>query len=141
MEAPDHDTRRRNTMWRRLATLAILAALLGLAVMALPRGFDTDLTRIGSGKPALVFVYDPTLVVSNRQTREMETVREALGDTLHFLIADVGRPDARQLMQQHQAEPTQLLLFASDGSLLGRMQGLVSSEQLLASIEAAATGW
>jgi hypothetical protein len=140
MEEPTQGTERRNRAWRRIATAAFLAAFLGLAVMSFPRGFDTDLSKIGAGKPVLVYVYDPNLVVSNQQTRELDVVRESLGDALHFLIADVGRPDAQLFMRQHQASPTQLLLFAPDGSALGRMQGLVSSEQLLKSIEAQALG-
>ena len=137
MDEPTQGTRRRTRTWRRIAITAFLAALLGLVVMSLPRGFDSDLSKIGAGKPALVFVYDPNLVVSNQQTQELDAVRESLGDALHILIADVGRPDAQQFMQQHQARPTQLLLFAPDGSVIGRMQGLVTSEQLLQSIEAA----
>jgi hypothetical protein len=90
---------------------------------------------VGAGKPALVFVYDPNLVVSNQQTREMDALRDSLGDALHFLIADVGRPDAQQFMQRHQATRTQLLLFAPDGRLVARMQGPATSEQLLRSIE------
>ncbi len=137
MQEPTQGAVRRNRAWRRIALTVFLVALLGLAVMSLPRGFDTDLSKIGAGKPAVVFVYDPNLVVSNQQTRELDAVRESLGDALHFLIADVGRPEAQQLMRQHQARPTQLLLFAPDGSVLGRMQGLVTSEQLLKSIAAA----
>jgi hypothetical protein len=137
MEEPTQGTSRRNRVWKRIATTAFVAALLGLAVMSLPRGFDTDLSKIGAGKPALVFVYDPNLVASNQQTRELDAVRERLGDALHFLIADVGRPDAQQFMQQNQARPTQLLLFAPDGSVVGRMHAPVTSEQILKSIEAA----
>jgi len=103
-----------------------------LIVLNLPRGFDTDLSKIGAGKPALVFVYDPNLVVSNKQTGEMDKAREILADELHFLIADVGRPDAQQFMQQYQATPTQLLLFAADGDLLSRSKSLATADQLLA---------
>lgn len=137
MEALTRDTQRRHKTWTRVATAAVLAALLGLAVLALPKGFGTDLSKIGAGKLALVFVYDPNLVVSNRQTGEMDKVREILGDKLNVLIADVGRPEAQQFMQRHQADRTELLLFAPDGRLVGRMQALITSEQLLKSIEAA----
>lgn len=137
MEALTSDTQRRHKTWTRIATVAVLAALLGLAVLALPRGFDTDLSKIGAGKFALVFVYDPNLVVSNQQTGELDQVRETLGDDLQLLVADVGRPEAQQFMQRHQAERTELLLFAPDGSLIGRMQALITSEQLLKSIDAA----
>ena len=117
--------------WKRVATAAFIAAMLALVVLTLPRGFDADLTKIGAGKPALVFVYDPNLVVSNKQTREMDKARESLADELHFLVADIGRPDTQQFMRQHKATPTQILLFAADGSLLERTQSLMTTEQLL----------
>lgn len=120
----------------RVATLLFIAAMVALAALALPRGFDADLGKIGAGKPALVFVYDPNLVVSNQQTREMDKSREQLGDRLHFLVADVGRPDTQQFMRQHQATPTQILLFAANGSLLERTQSLMTAEQLDRWIEA-----
>ena len=137
MEEPAQGTEGRDRAWRRIAITAFLVAVLGIVVMSLPKGFDTDLSKIGAGKPAVVFVYDPNLVVSNQQTRELNAVKESLGDALHFLIADVGRPDAQLFLQQHQARPTQLLLFASDGSMVGSMQALVTSEQILKSIAAA----
>jgi hypothetical protein len=137
MEVPAQSANRHSRVWKRIAIPVFLAALLLLAVMNLPRGFDTDLGKIGTGRPALVFVYDPNLVVSNQQTRELDALRETLGDALHFLVADIGRPDAQQFMRQHQAGPTQLLLFAPDGSVLGRMQALLTAEQLLETIDAA----
>ncbi len=117
--------------WTRGATALFIAAMATLAVLNLPRGFDADLGKIGAGKPALVFVYDPNLVVSNQQTREMDKARESRADALHFLVADIGRPDTQQFMRQHQAAPTQLLLFAADGSLLKRTHSLLTAEQLV----------
>lgn len=118
--------------WRaRAATAVFIVGMLALAVLNLPRGFDADLGKIGGGKPALVFVYDPNLVVSNQQTGEMDKAREHLAEQLHFLVADIGRPDTQQFMRQHQATPTQILLFAADGSLLERTRGLVTAEQLV----------
>jgi hypothetical protein len=140
MEEPAQGAKLRNRTFSFIATAAFIAVLVGLAVISLPKGFDTDLTKIGAGKLALVFVYDPNLVVSNQQTTEMGAVRELLGDALHFLIADVGRPDAQQFMQRHRARPTQLLLFAPDGNLLGKMDGLVTSEELLKAIEDLTSG-
>lgn len=138
MQAPTAAPDRSSKTWTRVATLVVIAALLGAVVLALPRGFDTDLTGIGTGKPALVFVYDPNLVVSNQQTQQMDKARETLGDAVHFLVADVGRPDAQRFIEAHQTRPTQLLLFASDGRLLIRMQALASSDQLIRAMEAAA---
>lgn len=121
--------------WIRGAMALFLAGVAALGVMILPKGFDTDLTQIGTGKPALVFVYDPNLVVSNQQTREMDKARGILGDELHFLVADIGRPATQQFIDQHRAKSTQLLLFAGDGQVLGRLQALMTAEQLVAVIE------
>lgn len=118
--------------WRaRVATAVFIVAMLALTAWALPRGFDADLGKIGAGRPVLVFVYDPNLLVSNQQTREMDKSREQLGDAVHFLVADVGRPDTQQFMRQHQATPTQILLFAADGRLLERTRSLMTGEELV----------
>ncbi len=118
--------------WRTRGAIALfIAAMLALVVLNLPRGFDTNLSKIGAGKPALVFVYDSNLVISNQQTGEMDKAREILAEELHFLVADIGRPEGQLFMQQYQAERAQTLLFAADGSLLKRTQGLVTAEQLL----------
>ncbi len=131
MQERNEPTRDPGRWWKRGATAAFITGMIALAVMTLPRSFDADLGKIGAGKPALVFVYDPNLVVSNKQTREMDKARENLADELHFLVADIGRPDTQQFMRRHQATPTQILLFAADGSLLERTQSLMTAEQLL----------
>jgi len=118
--------------WRTRYTVLFFAVMVALLVFNLPRGFDTNLDKIGAGKPALVFVYDANLVVSNQQAGEMNKARETLAEELHFLIADIGRPEGQLFMRQYRAERTQILLFAADGSLLKRTQGLVTAEQLLA---------
>lgn len=123
----------------RLAIALFFIAVLVMVVMALPRGFDTDLGKIGAGKPALVFVYDPNLMVSNQQTREMDALRASLGDAVHLLIADVGRPEAQPFMQRHQADRTHVLLFAPDGRLAARLQALVTAEELQRAIAAVAS--
>jgi hypothetical protein len=130
MQDRTEPTRDPGRWWKRGAAAAFIAGMMALAVLNLPRSFDADLSKIGAGKPALVFVYDPNLVVSNKQTREMDKARESLADDLHFLVADIGRPDTQQFMRQHQATPTQLLLFAADGTLLRRTQSLMTAEQL-----------
>ena len=43
--------------WRRGAMALFIVGMVALAVLNLPRSFDADLSKIGAGKPALVFVY------------------------------------------------------------------------------------
>ncbi len=137
MDTPTDPDMQRNPLFKRIATVAIVVGLLAIALLSLPKGFDTDLGKVGAGKPALVFVYDPNLVVSNQQTRAIDEVRKVRGDALHYLIADIGKPDAQGFMAQHKASRTQLLLFNAEGRELGRMQGLVAAEDLLAALDSA----
>lgn len=135
MDEPARSTMTTSRTALRIGTALFVVAVVIIAVVALPRGFDTDLSRIGAGKPTLVFVYDPNLMVSNQQTREMDALRDSLGDAVHLLIADVGRPEAQEFMRRYQATRTELLLFSSDGRLAGRLQALVTAEALLQAIE------
>jgi hypothetical protein len=48
--------------------------------------------QIGTGLPALVFVYDPNLAVNTSQTEEMNKARDQLGDQVLFLIAKINTP-------------------------------------------------
>lgn len=130
--SPSTRTDLRQGGWIRAITAVLLLGVATLLVLVMPRGFDTDLGQIGAGKPVLVFVYDPNLVVSNQQTREMDKARETLGEELLFLVADVGRPASRAFMQQHQARSPQLLLFGRDGMPLDRAQAVMSADQLMA---------
>ena len=130
--SPSTRTDLRQGGWIRTITAVFLLGVATLMVVVMPRGFDTDLSQIGAGKPVLVFVYDPNLVVSNQQTREMDKARETLGEELQFLVADVGRPASQAFMQQHQARSPQLLLFGRDGMPLDRAQAVMSADQLMA---------
>jgi hypothetical protein len=53
----------------------------------MPKGFKMTHEQVGTGQPALVFVYDPNLGVSVSQTEEINKARDQLGDQAFFLIA------------------------------------------------------
>lgn len=116
--------------WVGLAVFGSIAALLAVLLMNAPRGFDTDLTKVGSGKPSLVFVYDPNLTVSNIQTTEINKIRDDLQQRLHLVLADVGRPDGQSFVQKHQADSGQLLLFSNEGTLLASQRGPIDAKLL-----------
>lgn len=131
MQETTAKTPRRSRTW---ITLLITAGIIGVLVIALfanaPRGIDMDLSKIGNGQSALVFVYDSNLTVSAQQTAEMNKIRDDFDGKMTFLIADTGHPDAQALMNQHQVGPVTLLIFSADGSVLNTHHGLLEADEL-----------
>lgn len=99
--------------------------------MALPKGFKMTHEQIGTGKPALVFVYDPNLSVSMSQPEQMNIARGRVGDRIFFLIAKIGTPQGDELIAIHRARTAELLLFDSSGRLSKRQSALKSADELI----------
>lgn len=112
-----------------------IAGMVTLVVLNLPRGFDMDLTKIGTGTPAVVFVYDNNLSVSGVQSEEMDKIRDRFEGRLNFLVADTGRPQAQQWMSQYQARAADLFFFDGDGELRHRQAALLEAEELADTIQ------
>lgn len=118
-----------------LVTAAVfIAGIVGLVVVNLPKGFDMDLTKIGTGKPAVVFVYDNNLAISGMQTGEMNNIRDRFDDRILFLVADVGRPAAQEWILQNQARTADLLFFDAHGKLQHRQPAPAAAQQLIDTI-------
>jgi len=98
---------------------------------AMPKGFKMTHEQIGTGKPALVFIYEPNLVVNISQSEQMNKTRDLLGDQVFFLIAKIGTPEGDQLIAEHHANPSELLLFDRSGSLIKRQFALKNSNELI----------
>ncbi|WP_283104641.1 hypothetical protein [Shewanella olleyana] len=114
-----------------LGVIASIAILIAVVFSVLPKGFKTSHEDIGSGKPVLVFVYDPNLAVSNSQTEQMNAARATLGDDVSFLIARIGTPEGDQFIAKYQARPAELLMFEPAGSLTKRQYALMQSNEIL----------
>lgn len=114
-----------------LGTTVALVLLAVLMISALPKGFKMTHEQIGTGKPALVFVHDPNLVVSVDQTEQMNRAREVLGEQVFFLIAKIGTPQGDRFIARHQASPAELLLFDPSGRLIDRRFPLADADQLI----------
>lgn len=131
----DKQTMGKGARWLVFIAVAVfLAGMVTLAVVNLPRGFDMDLDKVGTGKPAVVFVYDNNLSVSGVQTGEMDKIRDRYAERLNFLVADVGRPQAQQWISQHQARAAELFFFDARGELRHRQSALLNGEELAETI-------
>ncbi|WP_285163410.1 hypothetical protein [Shewanella goraebulensis] len=114
-----------------VGVIASIVILIAVVFSVLPKGFKTSHEDIGSGKPVLVFVYDPNLAVSNSQTEQMNTARATLGDDVSFLIARIGTPEGDQFIAKYQARPAELLMFEPAGSLTKRQYALMQANEIM----------
>ncbi len=121
----------RKTPWISIGVVLLILALLGFAFLALPKGFKATHEQIGTGKPAVVFVYDPNLAVSITQPEQMNIAREQLGDQVFFLVAQISTPEGDRLIARHNAEQAELLLFDASGQLIKRRFALVGAHDLM----------
>jgi hypothetical protein len=126
----DSKPTRRNP-WVSAGVVIFILILLGLAVTSLPKGFKMTHDQIGTGLPALVFVYDPNLVISISQSEQMDKAYDQLGGQVFFLIAKIKTPEGDQFIAEHQANIAELLLFDPSGKLIKRQSALKSSSELI----------
>lgn len=87
--------------------------------------------QIGTGKPALVFVYDSNLTVSMKQSEEMNKARDQLGDKALFIFVKTGTPEGNKLITKHNAQSTEILLFNPSGRLVKRQYALKNAKELV----------
>ncbi len=123
-----------NKTGRKLWTMITIVFVVGLfasLVMMMPKGFKATHEDIGTGKPALVFVYDPNLALSNAQTEQMNEARAHLGDNVLFLLARVATPEGEELIAKHHSAAGELLLFDGSGQLIKRQFAVQDANQLM----------
>ena len=121
----------RKMPWVAISVIASIVLLFGLLLMLMPKGFTSNLEQIGTGKPAVVFVYDPNLVSSITQTEQMNEARSHLGDNVYFLLAREATPEGEAFITKYRARPTELLLFDSAGILIKRQPAVISANELM----------
>lgn len=124
---PDSKTTASSTRrmpWVAIGVITSIVIVVAMLLTVMPKGFKSTHEQIGTGKPALVFVYDPNLAVSGSQTEQMNEVRASMNsgdeEQMFFLIAQIGTPDGDKLIAKHRARQAELLLFDPAGSLIKR---------------------
>jgi hypothetical protein len=120
----------RRNPWIYISVILLIFIFLGFAVTLMPKAFKMTHEQIGTGLPALVFIYDPNLVVSISQTEQMNKARDQLGVQVLFLIAKIRTPEGDQFIAEYQASPAELLLFDPSGRLIKRQFALRNSSEL-----------
>lgn len=119
---------------RLVASLAVIA-LLGATFLMMPRGYDTDLSSIGGGRPAAVLVHDPQYIVSMDMMESLNRLRGDFEPDVLFLLADVNVPQGRKFAQEQSADFGTLVLFDADGRRLAAHSAETGDAALRALLE------
>jgi hypothetical protein len=101
-----------------LITIAVIVALLGVAVMMLPAGYDDDLSKIGQGSNIVVLIQNKGAQQSMNLLTLLNQVRNDYDSKIKFLIADIDTPEGKTFERQQQLNNNVLVFFGPDGTRL-----------------------
>lgn len=124
------------------AVFGLLVLAVATVAMNLPRGFSDDLTRIGKGKPTVVFVRDKNAVESMGMINLLGDIRSKFAGQVEFLLTDYDTPQGRAFISTSHAAPITLVLFDAGGKqlkILTAPQTAASLEKEITSITGAKT--
>lgn len=107
----------------RGATLVVLLVFAGLAWQLLPRGFETDLSLIGTGQRAMVLVHDHQRVDSVELMESLSALRERHPDLALYMVADLNVPRGQRFAENYDLGPATLVLFDRHGTPVARLRG------------------
>ena len=110
--------------WRkRLLTLAFIAGVGSFIWGQLPDGgYPTDLTKIGTGRPALVLAHDSNYAGGIAVMSLMNEIRHDYAERVDFLIAHLGMADGQEFARHHGVRDGVVVLFAADGQRVGILE-------------------
>jgi hypothetical protein len=121
-------------MSRSMQMLLLAAVVVAAGVLVfrhLPTaGYDSDVTRVGQGRPAVVLVFENFSPPSVEAMELFDQVRRDYADRLDFFVADTGSPRGQEFIARHDAHFGQVLTFRSDGTRV-RMANLDGDPQAL----------
>lgn len=122
------------------AVFGMLALLVAIVVVNLPRGFSDDLSRIGKGKAAVVLVRDKNAVESMDLMNLLDSIRGQYAGRVEFLLTDYDTPEGRAFIAANSTAPITLVLFDAGGKqvkVLTAPQTTASLQQEITSITGA----
>jgi hypothetical protein len=118
-----------------LITVGIIAALLAIAFLMLPKGFSDDLSRIGRGSDVVVLTHNKEAVQSQELMTLMNKVRSDYAGRIEFLAVDIDTDAGKAFMQQQQIGGSALLLFDPDGTRRGVLMSVPDEQTLRVALD------
>lgn len=97
---------------------------------------EHDLSRIGTGTPAVVQIHDPQCSLCTQLQRETRKALRSLPDgSLTYLIANIRNDDGAAFANLHGQPHVTLLLFDGNGDMRQVINGVVDSSVLAEAFE------
>ncbi len=118
-----------------LITVGIIAVLLVIAFLMLPRGFSDDLSRIGQGNNVVVLTHNKEAVQSLDLMTLMNDVRADYAGQIEFLAVDIDTEVGKAFMEHEQIGGSALLLFGPDGARRGVLVSVRDQQTLRAALD------
>jgi hypothetical protein len=118
-----------------LLTVGVIAVLLVIAFLMLPKGFSDDLTRIGQGGDVVVLTHNKEAVQSQELMTLMNKVRADYAGKIEFLAVDIDTDAGKAFMQQQQIGGSALLLFDPDGTRRGVLMSVPDAQTLRVALD------
>ncbi|MCU0933543.1 MAG: hypothetical protein MUE86_03675 [Thiobacillaceae bacterium] len=133
------EARTRAPRWRKPIVVVLLFAIVGALVWSqLPRGaYPTDLSSVGTGRPALVLAFDMNYSGGAAAMELMNVIRSDYAQRVDFLVAHLGLAEGQAFAERYRAGDGTVLLFAGNGDLVDRLHHPRGVEELRQALDAA----
>lgn len=118
-----------------LITVGVIATLLVIAFLMLPKGFSDDLSRIGQDANVVVLTHNKEAVQSLDLMTLMNNIRGDYAGRIEFLAVDIDTDAGRAFMEQQQIGGSALLLFDPDGVRRGVLISVRDEQTLRAALD------
>ena len=135
---PASQNRRRWLLWGIGGTAAVLGAGSIHAYDVSKRTLH-DLSVIGSGKPVVVQIHDPSCPVCRKLKTQVKAATKDRDD-LAYRLADISTEKGRKFQTQYNAAKITLLFFDAKGRHHATTQGLLTAEELSQNLSAITDG-
>ena len=120
-----------------IITLSLIGVFLLVAFALLPRGFSSDVSVIGQGKPVVVLAHNKDSVQSFNLMDLLNKVRDDYSGTMEFRVVDDTSPQGHAFISKQQVDLGTLLLFGSDGKRTGVVSDLKDEPALRLALDSA----
>lgn len=120
-----------------LAAVGVVAAVGGASAL---HAWDVrsrtlhDLGIIGQGTPVMVQVHDTSCGIC-RRLKSSATAALDGRDDIHYRVADIGKPEGRELQTQYNIPKTSLLFFDAAGTHVYSHTGLLDADEVGAMVD------
>jgi len=115
MTTPQNTDQKNHIIKKLLIILFAGIVILAFASAMLPKGYNTDTTIIGKGKPAIAIIYDANNAGSDHIMETVTQVRGEFESQVEFIIVDINAPGGQEFANTNAVAAPSALLLSHQG--------------------------